>query len=346
MRILVVTNSHFKEYGGPYTAISQKVEYLNKKNIENKLIYRSSNSYDYNLDLKTIIEDYDIVHIYGIWRPFLVKVFLVAKLLKKKIVISPLGAMEPWALNQKKLKKLIAWKLYQKKILNSADVVHATCNAEAQNLINNSITSKIEIIAHGIDDNPKVLKKETSNKIKKIIFFSRIHLKKGILELIDCWKDLDTQITWQLDIYGPITDKKYHELVLKKIRESNLENKIFYKGSVFNKQDKDQIFKNANAFILPSKSENFGISIGEALSYGLPVLTTKETPWELINEYQAGYVFPFSRDNISTYLNKLFLLNDEELYQMGLNSQKLINENYKTKIILEKYIDLYKRLVL
>ena len=346
MRILVVTDSHFKEYGGPFTAISQKIKYLNEKNIKNKLIYKSSNNYNYNLDLKPIIEDYDIVHIYGIWRPFLAKVFLIAKLLKKKIVISPLGAMEPWALNQKKLKKLIAWKLYQKKILNSADVVHATCNEEAENLINNSITSKIEIIAHGIEDSQKVLKKETSNKIKKIIFFSRIHLKKGILELIDCWKDLDTQITWQLDIYGPISDKKYYELMLKKIRVNNLENNIFYKGSVFNKQDKDQIFKNANAFILPSKSENFGISIGEALSYGLPVLTTTETPWELINEYQAGYVFPFSRENIMTYLNKLFLLNDEELYQMGLNSQKLINENYKLNTIFEQYVELYKRLVL
>jgi len=135
MRILVVTSSHFKEYGGPFTAISQKIKYLNEKNIKNKLIYKSSNNYNYNLDLKPIIEDYDIVHIYGIWRPFLAKVFLIAKLLKKKIVISPLGAMEPWALNQKKLKKLIAWKLYQKKILNSADVVHATCNEEAENLI-------------------------------------------------------------------------------------------------------------------------------------------------------------------------------------------------------------------
>ena len=47
-----------------------------------------------------------------------------------------------------------------------------------------------------------------------------------------------------------------------------------------------------------------------------------------------------------TYLNKLFLLNDEELYQMGLNSQKLINENYELNTIFEQYVELYKRLLL
>ena len=249
-------------------------------------------------------------------------------------------------MNQKHFKKKIAWKIYQQKILNYSDVVHATCKAEAENLINYSVSSKIEIIPHGIENNKKLLKKDNSDKIKKIIFFSRIHVKKGILELIDCWKQLDKEIPWQLDIYGPVSDENYFKLMLKRIRINNLENKIFYKGSVFEKQNKDQIFKNANAFILPSKSENFGISIGEALSHGLPVLTTNETPWKLIDEYKAGYIFPFSKENITTYLNKLFSLNDEALYQMGLNSQKLINENYELNTVLEQYVNLYKRLVL
>ena len=115
MRILVVTNSHFKEYGGPYTAISQKVEYLNKKNIKNKLIYRSTNNYKYNLDLKAIIEDYDIVHIYGIWRPFLVKVFLVAKLLKKKNCYIPVRCHGTMGIKSKKIEKINSLEFISKK---------------------------------------------------------------------------------------------------------------------------------------------------------------------------------------------------------------------------------------
>ena len=71
MKVLLAVESHFKEYGGPYTAITQEVEYLNKKKIYNKILFKNSNYFSYSVDLENIIQDFDIVHIYGIWRPFL-----------------------------------------------------------------------------------------------------------------------------------------------------------------------------------------------------------------------------------------------------------------------------------
>ena len=47
---------------------------------------------------------------------------------------------------------------------------------------------------------------------------------------------------------------------------------------------KEEIFLNSDCFLLPSKSENFGMSIVEALSYGLPVLTTEDTPWKILKK--------------------------------------------------------------
>ncbi len=102
MKILIVAESHFKEYGGPFTAINQKIEYFNNKNIKTKLIFNKTNFYKFNLDLHFVINDYDIVHIYGMWRPFLIRVYLLAKKLKKKIIVSPIGYLEPWSLSQKK----------------------------------------------------------------------------------------------------------------------------------------------------------------------------------------------------------------------------------------------------
>ena len=88
MKILIAVESHFKEYGGPYTAINQKIEYLNKRNIKNKLIYNKTNQFNFKLDLNYLIKDFDIIHIYGVWRPFLVRVFLIAKKLNKKIILN------------------------------------------------------------------------------------------------------------------------------------------------------------------------------------------------------------------------------------------------------------------
>ncbi len=345
MKVLIVVESHFKEYGGPYTAILQSINYLNEKKIKNKLIYKNSNHFKFNLDLTNIIKDFDIIHIYGIWKPFLIKVYLVAKFLKKKIIISPIGALEPWALKQKKIKKKIAWHLYQKKILNNVDIIHATSEIEAKNIYKKNIKKEIKIIGHGLDIDPAFQPKLKSNTIKKILFFSRIHPKKGLLELISVWKNLKKYNEWELHIYGPISDMSYFNHMLYEINSRQLNNNIFYFKPIFDLERKRKIFKEMDGFILPSKSENFGISIGEALAQGLPVLTTFQTPWKIINDYKAGLVFNFSSNELSRNLDIFMSLNDEQRYKMGTNAINLIKENFDSKKIFLEYENLYKNLL-
>ena len=345
MKVLIVVESHYKEYGGPYTAISQTVKYLNDRKIKNKLIYENSNNFKYNLDLKYIIRDFDIIHIYGIWRPFLIKVFIIAKLLKKKIVISPIGALEPWSLEQKKLKKKIAWLTYQRLILNNSDIIHTTSDIEAKNIINKNIKAQIEIIAHGLEVDKNFQLSLKKNKKKKILFFSRIHSKKGLIELISVWKDIKNYRDWELHIYGPISDNNYFKEMIKEIKKRKLEENIYYFDPVFKNIKKKKIFNDVDGFILPSKSENFGISIGEALARGLPVLTTYETPWKIINEYNAGYVFNFSKDEIKKNLEIFMNLSDEQRFEMGKNALNIIIENFESSKIFKKYETLYTNLM-
>ena len=345
MKVLLVVESHFKEYGGPYTAITQAVQYLNKKKIYNKLIFKNSNYFKFSLDLEHIIKDFDIIHIYGIWRPFLVKVFFISKKLKKKIIISPIGALEPWSLSQKQLKKKLAWYIYQKKILDTADIIHATSDIEAKNIKDNKVKSKIIVIPHGLNLDNEFQPAIKKNKKKIILFFSRVHSKKGLIELISIWKNLKSNNDWQLHIYGPVSDKAYFNKMLNEIKINKLEKSIFYLESVFNNEKKMDIFKKADGFILPSKSENFGISIGEAMSCALPVLTTFETPWEMIDQYNAGYIFNFSKKEIQFNLDKFMILTDEERYKMGVNALSLIKDKFDSKKIFKLYEDLYTSLI-
>ena len=113
----------------------------------------------------------------------------------------------------------------------------------------------------------------------------------------------------------------------------------------FNQDQKIKIYKGADGFILPSKSENFGISIGEALACGLPVLTTLQTPWEIINHYDAGYIFNFSKNEIQKNIDRFMKLSDEERYSMGINALKLVKEKFESDKIFNLYEDLYKSLI-
>ena len=341
MRVLFVVNSHYQAYGGPYTAISDQLYHL-KKLISFKLIYKNSSTFIYNLNLTQIIKNYDVIHIYGSWTPFLVRAFFISKILKKKTIISPIGTLEPWALKQKRFKKKIAWHLYQKAILQNTNIIHATSHIESQNLKNLGITTKIKVIPHGI--NVHINRKKNIKKKKIILFFSRIHKKKGLLELLEAWKKLKNKKDWKLHIYGPIEDKKYFQDFLKKVKTLKLAKEVIFKGTIYGDVSKIKVFSNASAFILPSKSENFGISIGEALALNLPVLTTTVTPWEIINTYKAGFVFDFSIKDIQLALQKFINLSSKEKSLMGLNAKKLIKENFLYSDIVKKYYKLYKSL--
>ena len=113
MKILIAVESHFKEYGGPYTAINQKIEYLNSRNIKNKLIYNKTNQFNFKLDLNYLI-NFDIIHIYGIWRPFLARVFLIAKKLNKNNIKSN-RCFRTMVIKTKKIKKEISMVYLSKK---------------------------------------------------------------------------------------------------------------------------------------------------------------------------------------------------------------------------------------
>ncbi len=179
-----------------------------------------------------------------------------------------------------------------------------------------------------------------------MIFFSRIHPKKGLFELIKVWNKLDCINDWQLNIYGPVSDQDYLKKIKREIKNKNLENYIKILDPVFDQKKKKKIYQNSDCFILPSRSENFGISIAEALSFGLPVLTTTDTPWNIIEEQNAGFVFEFSEKNLLINLNKLMKLNNNELEIMSKNALKIIQKNFDKDKVFDDYINFYKKILI
>jgi len=339
MKIVLSTENHFPGYGGPYTAISQTAYYLYLNGIDFRCIYEKSNIENYRLDYKEIFADIDVIHFFGIWTPWSVRTFYNAKKLNKKIIISPLGATEPWAMSQKKFKKKIAWHLYQKQILQKADYLHATSQLEKLHLRELGIKTPIVVIPHGIE---VIEIKKKLNKIKKAVFFSRIHEKKGLLELINSWKIIDNK-NWVLDIYGPTSNDVYLTKVKNLISELHLDDVIKIYDPVYDIDKKVEVMSSSDCFVLPSKSENFGLSIGEALSYSIPVLTTTATPWLDIEKTNSGIIFEFSQNNLTKSLKKMLDKNDQELLKMGENGKELIKNNYNFNNLIRDYINFYKK---
>lgn len=304
-----------------------------------------------DFDYKKVIETVngDVFHLHNLWTPNL---HWTARSCRKNgipYLISPRGTLEPWPLSQKKLKKKLSWLLYQKKDLMKASCIHATSEAEAYNIRNLGIRTPIAIIPNGINvENYPYLK--TDNDINKtILFLSRVSSKKGVETLIKVWKSIPDQIksNWVLRIVGEGDkglDDSYYLSIKKLIRDSELSNSVVLAGPKYG-IDKINEYKNANLFVLPTYSENFGMVIAEAMVSGVPVITTSGTPWKILNDKKIGWWIENNGNELKNAIVEAISLTETARLHKGVESRKIIIENFSMDVVTSKYNELYNWIV-
>ena len=121
--------------------------------------------------------------------------------------------------NQKKIKKKLLYTSIKFFFLNRVNVIHVTSDQEKDRFDRKFVTNKnIIMIPHGTDSVVIKSKKFFQGTKKKAIFFSRLHKKKGIEELVDSWLNIKNN-DWELHIYGFDYDG-YNKLLKKKIKNN------------------------------------------------------------------------------------------------------------------------------
>jgi len=102
MKILFAITNLYKETGGSYIAFLETVRAVYSKNVDIKIIYLKNDIIKNNISLSKIYSDIDIVHFFGGWDYFSIRLIINAFYKKIKVVISPMGIYDPWSLSQKK----------------------------------------------------------------------------------------------------------------------------------------------------------------------------------------------------------------------------------------------------
>lgn len=287
--------------------------------------------------------DSHLFHGHGIWEPSIHQMASISNTRNIPYIISIRGMLEPWSLLQSKWKKKIAMQLFQDKDLKNASCLHATALMEVESIRKLGYKNPIANIPNGINIEEFTKKKCSliNERERKILFLSRIHPKKGIENLILAWKDIDSQLkeNWIVEIAGN-GSKDYIETLNALILKNNLQNQVFIVGSKFGK-DKLDAYQNADLFVLPTYSENFGIVIAEALCCGVPVITTNGAPWSEIETHDAGRWVAIGQEPLKIALVELIGKSDAERYAMGSRGRDLIVNNYSIDAVALKMVQLY-----
>ena len=283
-------------------------------------------------------EQPDVVHINGIW--MLQTWIIQSEALKQgiKTYITPHGMLGPWILNRHPLKKKLALFLYQKKALKRATALIATAESEKRNIIQLGYNRNVHVIPNGIDTSSIIMKDDWTIR-KKILYMSRIHIKKGIELLLDALKDIENNIEGYEVIIAGEGDSTYVEMIKERAMDIKKIN-ITFPGGIYGEQ-KWELYRDCDFFILPTYSENFGYVIAESLACGTPVITTREAPWEDLERFHCGSWINRDKESLKKSIFQFISFNSDDLKKLGRNGRKLIERKYTSENVAKLLLSLY-----
>lgn len=231
-----------------------------------------------------------VVHSSGLWDAASLAVSLSGIARKAPLVISPRGMLEPWALGHHRLRKQAALAAWQRRQLKAAAMLHATSDLEFQSIRAFGLRNPVCVIPNGSEPPPResLAKTKLERVTRRCVFLSRLHPKKGVPMLLEAWAQVQPQ-GWELEIAGEAADGYDRELA-RQIAGLGLQGVRLVGEKTGN--EKWQFLADADLFVLPSYSENFGIAVAESMAMGVPVITTHGTPWEVLNQHNMGWWVP------------------------------------------------------
>ena len=231
-----------------------------------------------------------VLHNHGMWMMNSLYPAWISHQTGVPLVTSPRGAFSDWAMTSGSSFKKPFWSLLQRDAVAKTACFHATAEHEITDIRRLGFKQPIALIQNGIDI-PDLcpLRKSPS---KTILYLGRLHEGKGVDILLQAWSQIQSRYPdWRIVIAG--SDVKhsqssgYESFLLNIVRELRLNN-VDFVGDIQG-QRKQGLLSSADIYVLPSISENFGISIAEALSSATPVITTKGTPWHGLVTNNAGW---------------------------------------------------------
>lgn len=227
----------------------------------------------------------DVLFIIGIfsWH-FNIVPLLFCKAPKK--ILSSRGMLHPGALSQKKWKKKMYLGIFKLFEFHHKVCFHAT-DEEEKKFITDYFGKVAKVFVAGNFPNKigKLPLPKKESGFLKMISIAIISPMKNILLVLQSLEKCTGEI--QYDIYGPVKDEDYWDECKLQIKKLPRNISVFLHKEIEPQKVKD-VLSEANVFILPSKSENFGHAIYEALSAGRPVMVSNNTPWNGLREMQAG----------------------------------------------------------
>lgn len=267
-----------------------------------------------------------------------------SRLIRAKIILAPRGELAEGALSIKANKKKIYLFIHKLLNLSKGIIFHATSKEDSLDILKEFPNNRIEIIQNAKEEDKVIftLPYKEKNQLK-MVFISRIAPVKNLLYALNILEKSKLGGSVVFDIYGPEEDKNYWNECQKVIARLPNNIEVTYKGFVEPEMIRSVLSK-YHVFFLPTKGENFGHAIVEAMQVGLIPIISNKTPWQGLENIEAGFSLSLdSPDSFSHAVEEALLFENEIFLKRSENITKYIAKNVNNRKNLEKYKTLFNK---
>lgn len=293
--------------------------------------------------LRSGVARFDLVHIHGMWLYPMLVAGQACRLQGVPYIIRPCGMLDRFSLGRKWLKKRIYGVLMERRQLAGAAAVHFTTEREAQRAVLFGTRPRRVVVPNGIDldnahggivDRKRFRITRGIAGRRYVLYLGRVNWKKGIELLAWAFAEIVREFPDTcLVIAGP--DREPYAARLKSQLKGLIGDRVVIFTGHLEGQEKADALSGAEVFVLPSRQENFGIAIAEAMAQGVPVIVSDQVDiCDAIEVAEAGFVVPLDAAVISQRLR--YLLSDsEEARRMGNRGRQLVLERFDLRVVGE-----------
>jgi glycosyltransferase involved in cell wall biosynthesis len=392
MKILRVIGSMDPAHGGPCQGIRNSIPALKKLGVENEVVTLDDPSapfiardpfqthalgpatgpWRYGSRLIPWLlgnfSRFDIVIVHGLWLYYshatgkAMRQYRSASKRTKplpKLFVMPHGMLDPYFQRapDRKLKAArnwFYWKLVEQKLINEADGMLFTCEAElllAREPFRPYHPKRELNVGYGIQEPPAFVPIMKDTFLKQcpevadkpyILFLSRVHEKKGVDLLLKAYAKTRRTGSPALVIAGPGMESPYGEKLRELVKVNHLEDSVYFAG-MLSGDSKWGAFYGCESFVLPSHQENFGIAVVEALACGKPVLISNQVNiWREIKAAGAGIVASNTEEGTSELLTRWNELNAYERQEMYAMARQCFEDLYAIEPAASRLLETFQ----
>lgn len=292
----------------------------------------------------------DLFHLHGAWSLAMLYGANEARQRGCPYVVELMGMYESWCLRQKWLKKRIVRWWFQDRILRDAACLHVNSHKEADDLRAMGFRRPIGVVPVGVDVDsvtkavsqlPDASPWPELRGRQFLLYFSRIHPKKGLDLLLRAWARFATshpEMRLAIAGGGP---QEYVNACKALTERLGISDTCLWTGHVDELQ-KSWLLSRCHCYVLPTHSENFGNTVAEALAHRTPVLTTTQTPWSDVSIHGCGWVVQDNLEEISRALSEALAIGNEARRVMAQNGRDLVESRYSLRSVTQEQLAIYQ----